>query len=168
MQALRWVLGTNLALARRGEKMAAAAAAVQLDGSVLIWHMTDWLLVFNAGLLFIGVRFKSENGSYEARLANRGRAEHALAPLSLFPPTTTTTHLPPPPQVSCTKGAVRGAPMLVGFVRGAASLDPPPLDIPLARTGVWKVRNSPLVHIPRSRGLYNTTIATPLLLLPSC
>jgi hypothetical protein len=24
------------------KKMAAAAAVVQLDGSVLIWHMTDW------------------------------------------------------------------------------------------------------------------------------
>jgi hypothetical protein len=44
-------MGTNLALARRGKKM--AAAAVQLDGSVLIWHMTDWLLVSNAGLLSV-------------------------------------------------------------------------------------------------------------------
>jgi hypothetical protein len=34
-----------------------AAAVVQLGGSVLIWHMIDWFLVFN-GLLFIWGAFK--------------------------------------------------------------------------------------------------------------
>jgi hypothetical protein len=33
-------MGANLALARFFLKL--AAAAVQLDGSVLIWHMIDW------------------------------------------------------------------------------------------------------------------------------
>jgi hypothetical protein len=34
-------MGANLALARRDFFL--AAAVVQLDGSVLIWHMIDWL-----------------------------------------------------------------------------------------------------------------------------
>jgi hypothetical protein len=49
-------MGANLALASRKVEKKLAAAVVQLDGSVFIWHMID-CLVFN-GLLFIWGTFK--------------------------------------------------------------------------------------------------------------
>jgi hypothetical protein len=49
-------MGANLALARLKKKL--AAAAVQLDGSVLIWHMIDWL---PTACCLYGARSKNEN-----------------------------------------------------------------------------------------------------------
>jgi hypothetical protein len=48
-------MGANLALVRWEKKL--AAAVVQLDGSVLTWHMTDWLSTACC-LLFIWGAFK--------------------------------------------------------------------------------------------------------------
>jgi hypothetical protein len=48
-------MGANLALARWIFLL--AAAVVQLDGSVLIWHMIDWFSTAR-GLLFIWGTFK--------------------------------------------------------------------------------------------------------------
>jgi hypothetical protein len=56
MQASSATMGANLALASRKVEKKLAAAVVQLDGSVFIWHMID-CLVFN-GLLFIWGTFK--------------------------------------------------------------------------------------------------------------
>jgi hypothetical protein len=52
MQASRWVL-----IWRSQGKNKLAAAVVQLDGSVLIWHMIENRMGFN-GLLFICGAFK--------------------------------------------------------------------------------------------------------------
>jgi hypothetical protein len=52
MQASRWVLIWR----SQGEKKK-ATAVVQLDGSVLIWHMIEHRMGFN-GLLFIWSTFK--------------------------------------------------------------------------------------------------------------
>jgi hypothetical protein len=38
-----------------------AAAVVQLDGSVFIWHMTDW---FSTACCLYGARLKSEPRAY--------------------------------------------------------------------------------------------------------
>jgi hypothetical protein len=52
-------MGSNLALARWKNKM--AAAVVQLDGSVLIWHMIEW---FSTACCLYGARLKNENRAY--------------------------------------------------------------------------------------------------------
>jgi hypothetical protein len=44
-------MGANLALARLKKKL--AAAVVQLDGSVFIWHMMDW---FSTACCLYGAR----------------------------------------------------------------------------------------------------------------
>jgi hypothetical protein len=44
-----------------------AAAVVQLDGSVLIWHMMDW---FSTGCCLYGTRSKSEGRSYVHHIRN--------------------------------------------------------------------------------------------------
>jgi hypothetical protein len=49
---------SDLALARLKKKL--AAAVVQLDGSVLIWHMMDW---FSTACCLYGARSKSEGRS---------------------------------------------------------------------------------------------------------
>jgi hypothetical protein len=54
MQAPRWVLIWR----SQGEKKL-AAAVVQLDGSVLIWHMIEWR--FSMACWLYGVRLKNEH-----------------------------------------------------------------------------------------------------------
>jgi hypothetical protein len=56
MQAPRWVL-----IWRSQGKNKLAAAVVQLDGSVLIWHMTEW---FSTACCLYGARLKSEHALY--------------------------------------------------------------------------------------------------------
>jgi hypothetical protein len=58
MQAPRWVLIWR----SQGEKKNLAAAVVQLDGSVFIWHMIDW---FSTACCLYGARLKSEGRPYE-------------------------------------------------------------------------------------------------------
>jgi hypothetical protein len=48
-------MGADLALARQQNKM--AAAVVQLDGSVLIWHMINWL---STACCLYGARLQNE------------------------------------------------------------------------------------------------------------
>jgi hypothetical protein len=50
-------MGANLALARC--KTIMAAAVVQLDGSVLIWHMIDWFST--AGCLYLFIKGALKN-----------------------------------------------------------------------------------------------------------
>jgi hypothetical protein len=57
MQAPRLVLIRRCKAKRHAQNKKLAAAVVQLDGSIFIWHMTDWFSVFN-GLLFIWGAFK--------------------------------------------------------------------------------------------------------------
>jgi hypothetical protein len=59
MQDASATMGANLALARRKKKL--AAAVVQLDGSVLIWHMIEW---FSTACCLYGARSKREGRSY--------------------------------------------------------------------------------------------------------
>jgi hypothetical protein len=56
MPAPRWVL-----IWRSQGKKKLAAAVVQLDGSVFIWHMIDW---FSTACFLYGARLKNENRPY--------------------------------------------------------------------------------------------------------
>jgi hypothetical protein len=54
-------MGANLALARWKKNL--AAAVVQLDGSVLTWHMIEW---FSTACCLYAARSKNENRAYGA------------------------------------------------------------------------------------------------------
>jgi hypothetical protein len=62
----------NLALARLNKKKL-AAAVIQLDGSVYIWHMIDWVLT---ACCLYGASLKNEHAHYKHQTGGRsGRCE---------------------------------------------------------------------------------------------
>jgi hypothetical protein len=53
-------MGANLALARQTKIWLPLSSIVQLDGSVLIWHMIEWV---STACCLYGARSKSEGRS---------------------------------------------------------------------------------------------------------
>jgi hypothetical protein len=90
-------MGANLALASKVKKKL-AAAVVQLDGSVFIWHMIDW---FSTACCLYGARSKSEGRSYKSLHATK----HRNAPRSPYrQPPAASSRQPPAASAASRQG----------------------------------------------------------------
>jgi hypothetical protein len=75
-----------------------AAAVVQLDGSVFIWHMPDW---FSTACCLYGARSKSEHALYRTALYTRICHRPGLAPRGLAPRPGLSLACCPNPNCAC-------------------------------------------------------------------
>jgi hypothetical protein len=75
-----------------------AAAVVQPDGSVFIWHMPDW---FSTACCLYGARSKSEHALYRTALYTRICHRPGLAPRGLAPRPGLSPACCPNPNCAC-------------------------------------------------------------------